>query len=104
MSNEINPYESSKAPLESIPDPSPAPSSPWYSGITSYQWLVLTIASLGWVFDVFEGQILLSSEKQMLSDLLPPGTSEGAKDYYKYLALASFLLGGAVGGVFFGAL
>src|SRR5215510_11085725 len=76
----------------------------WYSGITWYQWLVLIIASLGWIFDVFEGQVLLSSEKQMLTDLLPASTSEGARDYYKYLALASFLAGGAVGGVFFGAL
>jgi MFS family permease len=82
-------------------DPSPAP---WYSGINSYQWLVLVIASLGWVFDVFEGQVLLSSEKQMLTDLLPKGTSEGARDYYKYIALAAFLAGGAVGGVVFGAL
>ena len=29
----------------------------WYQGITSYQWTVLIIASLGWIFDVFEGQI-----------------------------------------------
>ena len=78
--------------------------APWYSGITSYQWLVLVIASLGWVFDVFEGQVLLSSEKQMLTDLLPAGTSEGARDFYKYIALAAFLAGGAVGGVVFGAL
>src|SRR5215510_13272725 len=76
----------------------------WYSGITWYQWLVLIIASLGWIFDVFEGQVLLSSEKQMLTDLLPASTSEGARDYYKYLALAAFLAGGAAGGVFFGAL
>src|SRR2546428_2938414 len=80
------------------------PNAPWYSGINGYQWLVLAIASLGWIFDVFEGQVLLSSEKQMLTDLLPTGTSDGARDYYKYLALASFLAGGAVGGVFFGAL
>jgi MFS family permease len=80
------------------------PAAPWYSGITGYQWLVLTIASLGWIFDVFEGQVLLSSEKQMLTDLVPASTGEGARDYYKYLALASFLAGGAVGGVFFGAL
>ena len=78
--------------------------TPWYSGITRYQWLVLTIASLGWIFDVFEGQILLSSEKQMLSALLPAGTSEGTRDFYKYLALGAFLAGGALGGVFFGAL
>ena len=34
---------------------------PWYRGITRYQWLVLVIASLGWVFDVFEGQIFVAS-------------------------------------------
>jgi MFS family permease len=77
--------------------------SPWYSGITWYQWLVLIIASLGWIFDVFEGQVLLSSEKQMLTGLVP-SASEGERDYYKYLALASFLAGGALGGVVFGAL
>lgn len=77
---------------------------PWYSDITRYQWLVLAIASLGWIFDVFEGQILLSSEKQMLATLLPAGTSEGARDFHKYLALGAFLAGGALGGVVFGAL
>src|SRR5262249_27646643 len=81
----------------------PTTSSRWYSGITAYQWLVLTIASLGWIFDVFEGQVLLTSEKQMLSDLVPTA-SEGVRDYFKYIALAAFLAGGAVGGVFFGAL
>jgi len=83
--------------------PSPSNDSAWYSGITWYQWLVLIIASLGWIFDVFEGQVLLSSEKQMLTDLVP-SASEGERDYYKYLALASFLAGGALGGVLFGAL
>src|SRR5207247_1828968 len=78
--------------------------APWYAGITSYQWLVLVIASLGWIFDVFEGQVFVSSEKQILDGLLPASTSEGTRDFYKYVALASFLIGGAVGGVFFGAL
>src|SRR5207302_1481013 len=54
-------------------------------------------------FDVFEGQVLLTSEKQMLSDLVP-SASEGQRDFLKYIALASFLAGGAAGGVFFGAL
>ena len=31
----------------------------------------------------------------MLTDLLPAGTSEGTRDYYKYIALAAFLAGGA---------
>ena len=34
---------------------------PWYRGITRYQWMVLVICSLGWTFDVFEGQLLPSS-------------------------------------------
>ena len=95
----VNPYE----PPSSVQLPE-SQNSPWYSGITRYQWLVLTIASLGWIFDVFEGQILLSSEKQMLAALLPAGTSEGMRDYYKYVALGAFLAGGAFGGVIFGAI
>jgi MFS family permease len=79
-------------------------SQPWYRGITSYQWLVLVIASLGWIFDVFEGQVLLSSEKQMLGDLVGASTAEGTKELYKNLALAAFLAGGALGGVIFGSL
>jgi hypothetical protein len=79
-------------------------SQPWYRGITGYQWLVLVIASLGWIFDVFEGQVLLSSEKQMLGDLVGASTAEGTKELYKNLALAAFLAGGALGGVIFGGL
>ncbi|MCA9050172.1 MAG: hypothetical protein KDA89_15660, partial [Planctomycetaceae bacterium] len=39
----------------------------WYEGISSYQWLVLLIASLGWVFDVFEGQVFVAS----MNDAMP---------------------------------
>ena len=35
----------------------PAGGQPWYAGVTSYQWLVLVIASAGWVFDTYEAQI-----------------------------------------------
>src|SRR5215470_13066474 len=89
--------------MQNSASPGSTNGSPWYSGITSYQWLVLIIASLGWIFDVFEGQVLLTSEKQMLADLVPTA-SEGERDYFKYIALAAFLAGGAAGGVFFGAL
>lgn len=34
----------------------------WYHGLTGYQWLVLAIASAGWVFDVYEAQIFNFSE------------------------------------------
>jgi hypothetical protein len=31
----------------------PAAEQKWYHGVTRYQWLVLIVASLGWVFDAF---------------------------------------------------
>jgi len=79
-------------------------SAPWYSGITRYQWLVLTIASLGWVFDVFEGQIFVASMNEALPSLVPPGTSPETSKLYNNIALGAFLAGGALGGVVFGAL
>src|SRR5262245_40447078 len=80
------------------------PPGRWYHGVTRYQWLVLLIASLGWVFDTFEGQIFVASMNEAMPSLLPPGTSEEAKNYYNKIALGAFLLGGALGGVLFGML
>lgn len=77
---------------------------PWYSGITRYQWLVLIIASLGWVFDIFEGQIFVASMNEAMPSLVAEGTSQGTIAYYKLITLAAFLVGGALGGVVFGML
>ena len=79
-------------------------SEKWYSGITRYQWLVLTIASLGWIFDVFEGQIFVASMSEAMPSLVPESASTGQIALYNNIALASFLLGGALGGIFFGML
>lgn len=74
----------------------------WRDGVTRYQWLVLTIASLGWVFDVFEGQIFVSSMNEAMPSLLPKDTSAGDLAFYNNIALSAFLVGGALGGVLFG--
>ena len=74
----------------------------WYEGVTPYMWLVLIIASLGWIFDVFEGQIFVASMKEAMPSLLPEGTSGGAVDFYSNIALGAYLVGGALGGVLFG--
>lgn len=76
----------------------------WYSGITRYQWMVLLIASLGWVFDVFEGQIFVASMKEAIPSLVPGDTTEGEIAVFNNIALAAFLMGGALGGIFFGML
>jgi MFS family permease len=103
MSNEINPYESAK-PADDSPRATAADSAPWYSGITSYQWLVLMIASLGWIFDVFEGQVFVASMNEAMPSLLPTDASEATSKLYNNIALGAFLAGGALGGVVFGAL
>jgi MFS family permease len=73
----------------------------WYKGITRYQWLVLVIASLGWLFDVFEGQIFVASMSEVMADLVPD-EARGDIPFYNQAAITSFLVGGALGGVFFG--
>ncbi len=76
----------------------------WYEGITRYQWLVLIVASLGWVFDVFEGQIFVASMNEAMPSLLPTDSKAGAIAFYNNIALGAFNLGGALGGIFFGIL
>ena len=82
----------------------PPSSSPqrWYQGITTYQWLVLLIASLGWVFDVFEGQVFVASMDELSKELLGSQSTEGERSFYNNVSMAMFLLGGALGGVTFG--
>ncbi len=76
----------------------------WYSGVTGYQWLILAVASAGWVFDAFEGQIYAVTRVPMLTDILNVASdSPGVKNYSDVL-LAVFLIGGAVGGILFGSL
>ena len=79
-------------------------SQKWYEGITRYQWLVLTIASLGWMFDVFEGQIFASSMRDAMPALLGVDPDAPVVSRWNDWAFGSFLLGGALGGVVFGVL
>ncbi len=76
----------------------------WYHGVTPYQWLVLVLASAGWVFDVFEGQIYAITRVEMLTDILGDQASKENMDFYADLFLAVFQLGGTFGGILFGSL
>ena len=46
---------------------SPLETRKWYDGVTGYQWLILLIASAGWVFDIYEGQIFNITRGDMLN-------------------------------------
>jgi MFS family permease len=74
----------------------------WYRGVTAYQWLVLAIASAGWVFDAFEGQIFNITRNHMLTDILH-GSNASDINRFGDIFLAIFLVGGTVGGLLFGS-
>lgn len=76
----------------------------WYSGVTRYQWLVLIIASLGWVFDAFEGQLYNITRGDMLPDLLKVPAEDPSVKIWGERFLGIFLIGGTVGGWLFSSL
>lgn len=74
----------------------------WYSGVTRYQWLVVLIASAGWVFDAFEGQLFNISRGQMLADILHVAPNDPEVRRWGEIFLGVFLAGGTFGGILFG--
>jgi MFS family permease len=83
----------------------PMPS--WRSGVTPYQWLVLFVAWLGWVFDSMDSTIYALVLHPALQNLLPHAggpPSEAAIGWYGGIIFSIFLIGWAIGGVLFGVL
>ena len=79
-------------------------STRWYHDVTRYQWLVLTIASLGWVFDAFEGQLYNITRADMLPDLLRVPADDPLVKVWGERFLGIFLIGGTLGGWIFSSM
>jgi MFS family permease len=80
----------------------------WRHGVTGYQWLVLCVAWLGWVFDSMDSTIYALVLQPALLDLLrAPGGGPVTADvigWYGGIIFSIFLIGWAIGGVLFGIL
>lgn len=81
--------------------------SSWSHGVTRYQWLVLFVAWLGWVFDAMDATIYAIVLHPALHELLhssagPPTTEQIG--WYGGIIFSIFLIGWAVGGITFGIL
>jgi len=78
----------------------------WREKVTPYQWLVLLVAWLGWVFDSMDATIyalvLHPALQELLGSHLVGGASQEAIGWYGGIIFSIFLLGWAVGGVCFG--
>jgi MFS family permease len=64
--------------------------------------MILAVASAGWVFDVYEGQLFTIFKTPMLTELTRGDI--GSIDRQANNGFGAFLLGGAAGGLFFGVL
>ena len=80
----------------------------WRHGVTRYQWLVLFVAWLGWVFDSMDSTIYALVLQPALHDLLrAPGGGPATAEvigWYGGIIFSIFLIGWAIGGVLFGLL
>jgi len=80
----------------------------WRHGVTRYQWLVLFVAWLGWVFDSMDATIYALVLHPALHDLLRSGASGEVSaekiGHYGGIIFSVFLVGWAIGGLLFGVL
>lgn len=86
---------------------SAVPSRSWRDGVTSYQWLVLLVAWMGWVFDSMDATIYVIVLHPALEELLSRGggpVPQSIIGWYGGIILSIFLIGWAIGGVLFGVM
>lgn len=107
-------------------DPSPSKptsveeSGPWHKGLTKYHWFVLVVAALGWLFDTMDQQLFNLARRPAMEELLrpaatakldpsaepapPPKADPNKVNRWSGYSTAIFMLGWAIGGLFFGVL
>jgi MFS family permease len=81
------------------------PAASWREGVTPYQWLVLFVAWLGWVFDSMDATIYAIVLHPALDELLQASAGGATPDnigWHGGLIFSIFLIGWAIGGVSFG--
>ncbi len=80
--------------------------TPWYRQLTRYHWLVLIVASLGWLLDCMDQQFFGLARRPAMLDLLhvrpDDAAMAGTVTEYAGYATMVFMIGWAVGGVLFG--
>src|SRR6266404_5378497 len=82
--------------------------TPWWDGVTRYQWLVLAVAALGWLFDTMDGNLFNLVRQVAVRDLLHPFVPAAGlaqeTTHIGAITTAIFLLGWSAGGYVFGIL
>jgi MFS family permease len=74
----------------------------WPAEVTRYQWMVLLVAWLGWVFDSMDGTLFSLVQKPSMTELMGSGATDAAIGFYSSVVFSVMLLGWATGGITFG--
>ena len=74
----------------------------WTREVTRYQWTVLLVAWLGWVFDSMDGTLFSLVQKPSMTELMGPGATDASIGFYSSVVFSVMLLGWALGGIGFG--
>jgi MFS family permease len=81
----------------------PAERSSIFEGVTWYHWLVVLIASGGWLFDCMDQRLFVLAREPALKELLANNAAAlGQIKTYIGWATTSMILGWATGGIIFG--
>ena len=96
-------FETSQTPTTaSSPD---YETGPWWKGLTRYHWFVFTVAALAWLFDTMDQQLFTLARKPAIMYLIKASSMSDPKvEEYSGYATSIFMVGWAVGGIFFGIL
>lgn len=70
--------------------------------VTPYHWLVVIIASAGWLFDCMDQRLFILAREPALTELLGASGSTAAVKQLSGYATTAMILGWATGGIFFG--
>jgi MFS family permease len=74
-----------------------------FEGVTAYHWIVVIVASCGWLFDCMDQRIFVLARESALRQLLGSDAAAQAaiKEYLGY-ATTALIVGWATGGIIFG--
>ena len=70
--------------------------------VTFYHWLVIGIASAGWLFDCMDQRIFALSREPALREIIGAGTTDAIVRSWGGWATTAMMLGWATGGIVFG--
>ena len=71
----------------------------WYKELNRYHWLVVIVASVGWMFDTMDQQLFNLARKPALTELLGGGVPDSVVNEMAGISTAIFMIGWALGGV-----